>query len=139
MTENPYGEQDASSRARHRPPGADVTADPVRSGADVAEAIEIAESGTAVQGMHSHSEQSKSGEAPVEQVFGDPAMTTGRSGTGSAGTEQAVPPRPSPAEAGSGGAQSVIGARESDRLAAGAPPAAGSPFDTDSKDDDTGI
>jgi hypothetical protein len=36
---------------------------------------------------------------------------------------------PNPAEAGSGGAQSVVGARTSDRLAAGEPKPGGAPYD----------
>ena len=127
MTENPRGGQDA-----------DVPADDSRSGADVGEAVEVAESGTPAQGDHSHPERAKSGEAPVEQVFNDPAMTEGqRNVTGSATTAGALPPVPSPAEAGSGGAQSQIGARESDRLAAGGPPTAGRPFHPDTKDTET--
>lgn len=138
MTENPHGGQDAASQARHPSPGADVPADRSRTGADVGEAVEIAEAGTKAQGDHSHPERAKSGEAPVEQVFNDPAMTEGQQTvTGSATTAAAVPPGPSPAEAGSGGAQSVIGARESDRLAAGEPPTAGKPFDTGTKDTKT--
>jgi hypothetical protein len=137
MTENPHG-QDAASQARHRAPGADVPADHSRSGADVGEAVDIAESGTKAQGDHSHPERAKSGEAPVEQVFNDPAMTEGqRTVTGSSTTAGTVPPGPSPAEAGSGGAQSVVGARESDRLAAGEPPTTGKPFDTGTKDTET--
>jgi hypothetical protein len=131
MTENPHGGRDAASPTDHS-----------RSGADVGEAVEIAESGTKAQGEHSHPERAKSGEAPVEQVFNDPAMTEGqRTVTGSGTTGGAVPPGPSPAEAGSGGAQSVVGARESDRLAAGEPPATGKPFDAGTKDaenDDAG-
>jgi hypothetical protein len=137
MTENPRG-QDAASQARHRARGADVPADDSRSGADVGEAVDIAESGTNAEGEHSHPERATSGEAPVEQVFNDPAMTEGqRTVTGSATTDGALPPGPSPAEAGSGGAQSPIGARESDRLAAGVPPTAGEPFDTGTKDTET--
>lgn len=102
-----------------------------RSGADVREAIINAESGTKAQADHSHPERARTGEAPVEQVFNDPAMTEGqRTVTGSTASPEGVPPGPSPAEAGSGGAQSVVGARESDRLAAGEPPVAGAPFET---------
>ena len=138
MTENPLGGQAAATQARHSSSGADAQADHSRSGADVAEAIDIAESGTKAQGDHSHPERAKTGEAPVEQVFNDPAMTEGqRTGAGSAETAGAVPPGPSPAKAGSGGAQSGIGARESDRLAAGEPPAAGKPFNTGTKEDQT--
>jgi hypothetical protein len=101
----------------------------------VREAVDIAEAGTKAQGDHSHPERAKTGEAPVEQVFNDPAMTEGqRTVTDSAKTSGSVPPGPSPAEAGSGGAQSAVGARESDRLAAGEPPAAGKPFDAGSEE-----
>jgi hypothetical protein len=138
MTENPHGGQDAASQARHRAPGVDVPADQSRTSADVGEAVDIAESGTKAQGEHSHPERAKSGEAPVEQVFNDPAMTEGqRTVTGASTTAGAVPPGPSPAEAGSGGAQSAIGARESDRLAAGEPPTAGKPFNTGTKNTET--
>ena len=127
--------QEAASQARRSSPGADAQADDSRSGADVAEAVDVAESGTKAQGDHSHPERAKTGEAPVEQVFNDPAMTEGqRTVTGSTSTTGGVPPGPSPAEAGSGGAQSVVGARESDRIAAGEPPAAGVPFETGAED-----
>ena len=111
--------------------GAEAQADDSRSGADVREAVNVAEAGTRAQGDHAHPERAKSGEAPVEQVYDDPAMTEGqRVVTGAATTSGGVPPGPSPAEAGSGGAQSVVGARESDRRAAGQPPTAGAPFQT---------
>lgn len=111
--------------------GLEAMVDDSRSGADVREAVNVAESGTKAQGDHSHPERAKSGEAPVEQVYNDPAMTEGqRTGTGSAAAAGGIAPGPSPAEAGSGGAQSVVGARESDRRAAGEPPAAGAPFET---------
>ena len=138
MAGNPLGGQDAATRAGHPAPGADVPADHARTGADVGEAVDIAEAGTKAQGDHSHPERAKSGEAPVEQMFNDPAMTEGqRTVTGSGTPAGAVPPGPSPAEAGSGGAQSVIGARESDRLAAGEPPTKGKPFDTGTKNTET--
>ena len=136
MTENPDVGQEAAVQDRDSSPAADADADVSRSGADVGESIEIAERGTEAQGDHSHPERAKTGEAPVEQAFNDTAMTEGqRTVTGSAKSTGAVPPGPSPAEAGSGGAQSVVGARESDRLAAGEPPAAGKPFDTGTKEE----
>jgi hypothetical protein len=137
MTQNPLGGQDAAPQAGHSSPRAGVPADHSHNSADVGEAVEIAEAGTKAQGDHSHPERAKSGEAPVEQVFNDPAMTEGqRTVTGSAAAG-AVPPGPSPADAGSGGAQSVIGARESDRLAAGEPPTKGKPFDTGTENTET--
>ena len=134
----PEKSPDATSQARRASSGAEAQADDSRSGADVGEAIDIAESGTRAQGDHSHPERAKTGEAPVEQVFNDPAMTKGQQTvTGSPVTTGGVPPGPSPADAGSGGAQSVVGARESDRLAAGEPPAAGAPFETETEDQKT--
>lgn len=129
--------QEAASQARRSSPGADAQADDSRSGADVAEAVDVAESGTKAQGDHSHPERAKTGEAPVEQVFNDPAMTEGQSTVTGSAAAGAVPPGPSPADAGSGGAQSLIGARESDRLAAGEPPTKGKPFDTGTKNTET--
>ena len=129
-------EQDKRERQdRLSSSGAEAQADDSRSGADVREAVNVAEKGTRAEGDHSHPERAKSGEAPVEQVYNDPAMTEGqRTGTGPATSTGDVPPGPSPAEAGSGGAQSVVGARESDRRAAGEPPAAGPPFETGEPD-----
>jgi hypothetical protein len=94
-----------------------------RSGPDVAAAIGAAENDSALHETHTHPERTKSGEAHVEQSYGDPAMTEGRSDT-------ALEPGPSPAEAGSGGAQSVVGARVSDRISGGEPKPDGKPFDT---------
>lgn len=129
MTENPQSSQEPT------PDAAFPAADDARSGADVGEAVDVAESGTAAQDDHSHPERAKSGEAPVEQVFDDPAMTEGRrSETGAATAAGAAPSGPSSAAAGAGGAQSQAGPRESDRLAAGGPPTAGKPFETGTKD-----
>lgn len=122
--------QGAASQDQRVSSGADAQADDSRSGADVREAIDVAESGTEAEGDHSHPELAKTGEAPVEQVYNDPAMTEGQRTVTGAATTGRVAPGPSPAEAGSGGAQSVVGARESDRRAAGEPPAAGAPFET---------
>ena len=47
-----------------------------RSGADVAEAIEVAERGSAVEDLHTDAEGTRSGEA-VEQAAGDPRMSDG--------------------------------------------------------------
>jgi len=139
MSENSHGDQDVAAPAGRPTSGANLPDDESRSGADVGEAVEIAETGTKAQGDHSHPERAKSGEAPVEQVFNDPAMTQGqRTVTGSARTAGNVPPGPSPAKAGSGGAQSVVGARESDRLAGGEQPTTGKPFDTGTSDTETG-
>jgi hypothetical protein len=53
----------------------EVPADHERSGADVADAIGEAERGAAMPDTHTHPEQTKSREAPVELAEDDPAMT----------------------------------------------------------------
>ena len=83
-----------------------------RSGADIAEAIEVAEHGTSVQQVHDRGTENTSGDAPVERTAGDPEMTEGQvvygsggeGGTTSGGTEGVS----------SGAAQSVRGARPID-------------------------
>ena len=107
-------------------------ADHSRSGADVAEAIEVAEQGSSVEEVHARPEDTTSGEAPVEQAAGDPEMTEGQvvlgDGEPGRGSDPAVDPGIDPREAGSGGAQSAPGARQSDRRSAGQPEPGGPPF-----------
>jgi bifunctional non-homologous end joining protein LigD len=78
-----------------------------RSGETVDEAVEVAADGTAHRGVERPPEDAVSGESPVEQASGDPEMTGGRTRT----------PKPPPGAAVSGGAQSMPGARTSDRVA----------------------
>ena len=90
------------------------SADHSRSGDDIAEAIGVAEAGSSVQEVHDRGTENTSGQAPVEQTAGDPEMTEGQVvlGDGERGENRT-----------SGAAQSVQGARTSDRVAAGeAPP-----------------
>jgi hypothetical protein len=92
----------------------DDPADHGRSGADVAEAVRVAEEGTGIDDVHTL--PGAPGSAPVERVAGDPEMTEGQVVLG-----EDPPPRqgnPDPAQAGSGGAQSIVGARASDRVSA---------------------
>jgi hypothetical protein len=121
-------------------PRTDGAPDETRSGADIAEAIEVAERGSAVEEVHEGWEHA--GPAAVEGVAGDPDMTEGEvvhgeggHGSGEHGGDEhgggEPGEAPNPAAAGSGGAQSVVGPRTSDRLAAGEPKPAGPPFDTD--------
>jgi hypothetical protein len=100
------------------PPIDDGAPDDSRSGADIAEAIEVAERGSSVQAVHDRGPEDRTGEAPVEQVRDDPEMTEGQvvlgddgTGTGTGGPAGGTPS--------SGAAQSVIGARASDKRAAG--------------------
>jgi hypothetical protein len=102
--------------------------DDARSGADIAEAVEVAERGSSVQEVHDRPTENKPGAAPVEQSAGDPEMTEGQvvlgDGEGGGTPAAAIDPR----EAGSGGAQSAPGARMSDRRSAGQPEPEGPPF-----------
>jgi hypothetical protein len=102
----------------------DDQADHTRSGADVAEAVRVAEQGTGIE--EAHGLPGRSGSAPVEQAAGDPAMTGATDAPADAGS---TPGNPDPARAGSGGAQSIVGARASDRVAAGEPLPDSPPYD----------
>ncbi|WP_409333257.1 hypothetical protein [Trujillonella humicola] len=51
-----------------------------RSGDDVGDAIGVAERGTSVAAVHDGGPAATSGDAPVEQVRGDPSMTGGQVG-----------------------------------------------------------
>ena len=102
-----------------------TSADHSRSGEDIAEAIEVAERGSAVEEVHDQGTEATSGEAPVEQSAGDPDMTEGQVVYGRGGDDDGAAPgtSPAPTEQSSGVAQSVTGARPSDQVAAGEEPA----------------
>ncbi|WP_448627535.1 hypothetical protein [Geodermatophilus sp. URMC 64] len=104
------------STPRDDDPVADTNPDDSRSGADIAEAIEVAEEGSRVEAVHDRGQYDTTGEAPVEQVRDDPEMTQGQvvygsgseggtTGTGAEGVS-------------SGAAQSVRGARPVDQASA---------------------
>jgi len=99
-----------------QPPFSEPDAD--RSGADVAEAIEVAERGSSVQEVHDRPAETTSGEAPVERSAGDPEMTEGQVVLGEGAAGAATGSGPAAPEGVSGGAQSQQGARASDRAAA---------------------
>jgi len=93
-----------------------------RSGADIAEAIGVAERGSSVEEVHDRGTENTTGQAPVEQRYGDPEMTEGQVvlGDGEPGRHRSIGTDP---EGGtSGAAQSEPGARISDRVAAGEEP-----------------
>jgi hypothetical protein len=96
----------------------DTAPDSARSGADVAEAIRVAEAGSSVQEAHDRPGETSPREAPVERSAGDPEMTEGQVvlGEGTAGGDTGS--GPAAPEGVSGGAQSVQGGRTSDRVAA---------------------
>lgn len=85
-------------------------ADHDRSGPDVAAAVGRAEEGTAVD--RTHRPPGAPGTSALEQAAGSAEPGTADGGVGRG-------PGPDPAAAGSGGAQSQVGARLSDRAAAG--------------------
>jgi hypothetical protein len=104
------------------PPTEGTSADHSRSGADIAEAIEVAEQGSSVEEVHDQGTEAKSGTGPVERSAGDPEMTEGQVVHGSGGDDGAPSAAPGPTEVSSGVAQSVVGARASDQVAAGEEP-----------------
>ena len=65
----------------------DGAPDDARSGADIAEAIDVAEAGSQVRSPHDRGQFDTSGEAPVEQVRNDPEMTEGQVVYGSGGDQ----------------------------------------------------
>ena len=101
-----------------------TSADHSRSGDDIAEAVRVAEQGSAVEEVHDQGTENKSGEAPVERSAGDPEMTEGQVAYGSdAGGSGAAPgTSPGATPESSGVAQSVPGARATDQVAAGQEP-----------------
>lgn len=108
--------------------------DESRGGPDVDAAVENAEDGSQVEGVHTPSGQAEPGESRLEQMRevdtsssrdqGDPGETSG-----SAGSSDEPEPGPGPTDIGSGGAQRIVGARISDRVSAGEPVPDGPPFD----------
>lgn len=92
-----------------------------RSGETVDEAVDVAAAGSASEGVQRPPSEARPGESPVEQTRDDPGMTEAQvlSGPGAAGGPDPAPPSTPPEEASeSGGAQSLPGARTSDRTAA---------------------
>jgi hypothetical protein len=115
---------EAAMSSSEEPRTEGTSPDHSRSGDDIAEAIEVAERGSSVQEVHDRGTENTTGEAPVEQRYGDPEMTEGQVvlGEGEPGGHRSIGLDP---EAGSSGAaQSEPGARISDRVAAGEEPPA---------------
>jgi hypothetical protein len=103
--------------------------DPSRGGADVDAAVQNAESGSRTEGVHRP--------APPAEEVGDSRLermrevdTSGDPGEPDADTAT-TPDGPLPDEIGAGGAQRIVGARISDRVAGGAAPPDGPPFEGD--------
>jgi hypothetical protein len=92
-----------------------------RSGPTVDDAVDTAEQGSQVEGVHTPSGQEASGQSRVEQMpevdgADGPRADGDPDASGSPGR-----PGPGPGEIGAGGAQRIEGARVSDRVAAGEP------------------
>lgn len=104
-----------------------------RSGPTIDDSVAKAEAGSQVEGVHTPSGEAASGESRVEQMPDVEGVSEGR--VDGDPDEPATPPGPgpSPEETGSGGAQRIVGARISDRVAGGEPVPEGPPFDTDSE------
>ena len=96
----------------------DTSPDHSRSGRDIAEAIGVAERGSAVEEVHDRGAEATSGSAPVERTHGDPEMTEGQVVYGSDDTvtdgDPAPGTTPGPTDTSSGVAQSGTGARPVD-------------------------
>lgn len=102
--------------------------DPDRSGRDIDEAIARAEADSRFSAGHRLDDQAPSGESRAERMQEVEEITAGRVERNSDEPVEPPPPGPSPGDIGSGGAQRIVGARISDRVAGGEPPPDGPPF-----------
>lgn len=116
------------------PPGSLGSPDHDRGGSDIDEAVAESEDGSQVEGVHKPAEPGAApGDSRLEQMTEVEGLTAGGNVHGDPDEATALlEPGPSPAEIGSGGAQRIVGARISDRVAAGQPVPDGPPFDTNS-------
>ncbi|GAB6898379.1 hypothetical protein [Kineosporia succinea] len=96
--------------------------DPSRGGSTIDEAVANAEAGSRAEGDHTPSGQAASGESRAEKMTEVDVVSEPRA------SDEPPDPGPSPVDVGSGGAQRVVGARVSDRVAAGETPPDGPPF-----------
>lgn len=106
-----------------------------RSGPTVDEAVDTAEEGSQVEGVHIPSGQAASGESRVEQMPEVQGVDEPRVDGNPGESGQSGPPGPGPDDIGSGGAQRLEGARISDREAAGEDVPEGPPFGERPEDD----
>lgn len=107
--------------------------DESRGGPDVDTAVDNAESGSQVDGVHTPSGRAESGDSRLEQMT-EVDVSSDRDDGDPDATATTPKPGPSPADIGSGGAQRIVGARISDRVAGGEPVPDGPPFDRDRDD-----
>ncbi|MGI9093295.1 MAG: hypothetical protein ACR2FF_07625 [Mycobacteriales bacterium] len=129
------------SSSEHNPAGPDDplgAPDPSRGGPTVDDAVANAESGSQAEGVHTPSGQAEPGDSRLEQMTEVAGTDDGRVDGDADGSADPVPPGPSPDEVGSGGAQRAVGARISDRTAAGEPAPDGPPFGAEDDAEPTG-
>lgn len=122
--------------AENTEPNADSLGSPdeSRGGPDIDAAVENAEAGSPVEGVHTPSGQAESGDSRLEQMR-EVDVSSDRDDDQTDATATAAEPGPGPADIGSGGAQRIVGARVSDRVAGGEPVPDGPPFDSDTVPD----
>jgi hypothetical protein len=107
----------------------DSPADHGRSGRDIEEGIARAEQGSPVEGEHDLEGSGPSGASRGERIVDVPETTEGRVERNEGEPAEPLEPGLDPSEAGSGGAQRIVGARISDRVAGSEPVPDGPPFD----------
>src|SRR5665647_2787005 len=114
-------------------PGSSTPSESLRSPDHDRSGSTVAEAGSQVEGDLTPPGREASGESRAERMVDVEGVTNGR--VDGNPDEATTPPKPgpSPAETGSGGAQRIVGARISDRVAAGEAVPDGPPFDTDSE------
>ncbi|MDQ2750807.1 MAG: hypothetical protein ABI775_00690 [Pseudonocardiales bacterium] len=106
--------------------------DETRGGPTFDEAVDNAEAGSQVEGVHTPSGEARPGESRVEQMPDVEGVTEGHVVGDKHAPSDTPKPGPAPGGIGSGGAQRVEGARISDRISAGEAVPDGPPFDPDS-------
>ena len=110
-------------------PGTLHSPEPSRGGPNIDAAVQNAEEDSLTVGVHRPAAPGEtSAESRLEQRR--EVDTTESDDTGDTGHGD-IPTGPMPDEIGSGGAQRIVGARISDRVAGGAQPPDGPPFRTD--------
>ena len=115
------------------PAGTLGSPDPSRSGPDIDAAVENAESDSLTEDVHHPAATgTETGDSRLEQMH--EVDVTPDADADEHEAEGTTPSGPLPGEIGSGGAQRIVGARISDRVAGGDSAPDGPPFTTDSDD-----
>lgn len=102
--------------------------DPSLGGVDIQAAVENAESRSTEQETHTPAAPGESGDSRLEQMR-EVDVSADRDDTDPEAVPTPPEPGPLPGDIGSGGAQRIVGARISDRVAGGEPAPGGPPFD----------